>query len=622
MSKNILKDETKPILVKNEKNRYQNAAQYFIDGGNKFYENCAYEVKQTVDIQTLKGKAMFALTERVEEMKKSIQDKIENVKRQFKSGIGDSLLKIIQSLELSIIGLHFFGNKIKAIYDKHELFILGFLKKLRRAASRGISEIVEFFDFSMNFGSTVVAFLGEIITKVANSLGKFVWYTVEYLWDFFNSNGSVFVDLLNETGRVAGERANGIIGVIMRTLYDMIAHEVEKRPVLKDYFKFGAETVSYISSVEEDFRDMNSRIDRILGIVQNRKGNPVRYVSESNSLVKPFIAISESINESFSAEMRNYDINNILGDFEWFGDESPIKRMKRYHVSDEISGGIERRVFYGETLQSAKLKDFKFVEKPKELPNYENKIKEFLKKYENSDNQMVKEIQEEWKEYSKDGQSDVYKYIMIRPLLYSVLVYESSQHIRETKINDYSKYDTLYNKIHQLQIKNEVSILMDDYFGGVVDMNYALSNLSNFLKIDKMFEKLKSYGFIRRYLDLNDTFVVLREMNDVKQKIKFVEESGVDSNDIYFISDDGVLNQYSPLPQNFKSVEKTNDEDKLAVTHIGEKQGNNVVQAVQLMVDGRNKLLVEIKKRRQRRVMLLSAIQTVIQKLPKKEQNK
>jgi hypothetical protein len=105
---------------------------------------------------------------------------------------------------------------------------------------------------------------------------------------------------------------------------------------------------------------------------------------------------------------------------------------------------------------------------------------------------------------------------MIRPLLYSVLVYESSQHIRETKINDYSKYDTLYNKIHQLQIKNEVSILIDDYFGGVVDMNYALSNLSNFLKIDKMFEKLKSYGFIRRYLNLNDTIIVLREMNDVK----------------------------------------------------------------------------------------------------------
>ena len=58
-------------------------------------------------------------------------------------------------------------------------------------------------------------------------------------------------------------------------------------------------------------------------------------------------------------------------------------------------------------------------------------------------------------------------------------------------------------------------MLIDDYFNDVVDFDYVLSNLTNFLAADKMFEELKSYGLIKKYINLEDTFIVLRERMDV-----------------------------------------------------------------------------------------------------------
>jgi hypothetical protein len=105
---------------------------------------------------------------------------------------------------------------------------------------------------------------------VSEGLGSFAWYVIDKLWDFFNAeNGNVFVDLLNQTGRVAGSRARGVIGIIMRSLSDIVTYEVEKRPTLKNYFRFGSNLVYSISDVERYFEQMDRHAHNILGDVRN-----------------------------------------------------------------------------------------------------------------------------------------------------------------------------------------------------------------------------------------------------------------------------------------------------------------------------------------------------------------
>ena len=92
------------------------------------------------------------------------------------------------------------------------------------------------------------------------------------MWAFFNSGeGNVFIELLRETGKVAAKRANEIIGLIMELLSDKIDRSIRKRPILKNYFKFGAGVVSTISEVEGSFRELDTFIDTTIGIVRQRK---------------------------------------------------------------------------------------------------------------------------------------------------------------------------------------------------------------------------------------------------------------------------------------------------------------------------------------------------------------
>lgn len=620
MNKGVLKDETKPILVRGEKTRYRNSAQYFIDGGNKFYENYAYEVKQMVDIQTMRSKAMSALSERVDDVKKSIQEKIEKVKNRYKNGFGDFLINTIEVLEKSVIGLYFFGDKLKTIYDEHKLYVFQFLKKLKEVAFGSVSHLKDFFDFSLNYGEEVVVQLGEIITKIGGIFGKFVWNVLEIVWAFFNrGEGNVFIELLQETGKVAAMRANGIIGLIMELLSDKIDRSIRKRPILKNYFKFGAGVVYNISEVEGSFRELDTFIDTTIGIVRRRKqDNLVKQVYEPSNLISHFNEISESIIKNFDEEIRDYDTNNILSELKW-DEETPIKKMKSLHIEDEKSG-IDKKFLYGSGLSAARLKDFDFIiKKPEVLTNSENKIKDFLKRYENFDNSTVNEIRSEWEEYNKEGQSDVYKYIMIRPLLYTVLVFDAAQQIKEFNLNDYSKYETLYDKIHHSTQKNEVTTLIDDYFGGFVDVGGFFSKLVGFLSVDKMFVNLMDIGLIRKFLNIDDTLVVLRERRDISQRMHLMY-SDVSPNNIYFISEDNVLNQYSALIKNYRSSEVVDENDSLVASHIGEKQGINMVQMVQMMVDGYVKLRVDIKKKRQRRAWLLSLIRKDMDVFPKEKQ--
>ena len=44
-----------------------------------------------------------------------------------------------------------------------------------------------------------------------------------------------------------------------------------------------------------------------------------------------------------------------------------------------------------------------------------------------------------------------------------------------------------------------------------------------------------------------------------------------DPNDIYFIGEDNVLNQYSALIKNYRSSEVVDENDILVASHIGEK---------------------------------------------------
>ena len=231
-------------------------------------------------------------------------------------------------------------------------------------------------------------------------------------------------------------------------------------------------------------------------------------------MISHFNEISESIIKNFDEEIRDYDTNNILSELKW-DEETPIKKMKSLHIED-VKSGIDKKFLYGSGLSAARLKDFDFIiKKPEVLTNSENKIKDFLKRYENFDNSTVNEIRSGWEEYNKEGQSDVYKYIMIRPLLYTVLVFDAAQQIKELNLNDYSKYETLYDKINHSTQKNEVTTLIDDYFGGFVDVGGFFSKLVSFLSVDKMFVNLMDIGLIRKFLNFDDTLVVLRERRDI-----------------------------------------------------------------------------------------------------------
>ena len=100
----------------------------------------------------MRSKAMSALSERVDDVKKSIQEKIEKVKNRYKNGFGDFLINTIEILEKSVIGLYFFGDKLKSIYDEHKLYVFQFLKKLKEVAFGSVSHLKDFFDFSLNYG--------------------------------------------------------------------------------------------------------------------------------------------------------------------------------------------------------------------------------------------------------------------------------------------------------------------------------------------------------------------------------------------------------------------------------------------------------------------------------------
>lgn len=625
MSKNILKDETKASLVKGEKNRYPNAAQYFIDGGNKFYENYVHQVKQAVNLHTMRGRAMEVLTARVEEMKKSIHEKIDNIKEQYKKGFGDFLTKSIIVLESSIIGLHFFGDKLKTIYNENELYISQFMKNLKNVSKKGISELKDFFNFNLKLGIDVVEILGDIIYKVSGQFYNIMSYIMGVMWDFFNADGSnVFVDLLKATGRVAGERASGAIGILMDLILDKVNTEVQKRPVLKHYFKFGTDAVNEINDIENTFRSLTNKIDDILLVdytIYDEWGNASKRsikIDDKEEIRKHFNKINESINETFQAEALKYNVNNIFSELNQF-EMSPIERIKHYHIGNEITDGLDKNIYVSKIDYHAyfKLKEFRFSEVPKEIVDAEVKVVQFLDKYGNIDNKIVKEVKTEWEKYQNE--SAAYQYIMIRPMLYTILLFESSQNIKNLNLNNYEKYDRLYHRIENLKEENESFTIINDYFQGFASREIAFSKLKDVMDNNNpknMFGDLKSYGFIRTYFKLDDSYIVLNERKDVAQKI-FYMNKGVDANNIYFIGKDDVLNQYNRIPQEYRGID-VDENDTLAKTYIGEKQGANIIDMIDMMIDGYNKLKIKITKNRQRRAFLLSAIVTEMEKLPKK----
>lgn len=619
MSKNILKDEIKSSLVKGEKNRYPNAAQYFIDGGNKFYENYVYQVKQSVNLQTIRGGAMEVLTARVEEMKKSIHEKIDNIKEQYKKGFGDFLTKSIIVLESSIIGLHFFGDKLKTIYNENELYISQFIRKFKNISKSSISELKDFLNFNLNLDIDVVGLLGDIIYKVSGQFFKIISYILGSIWDFFNAGeNNVFVDLIKATGRVAGERVSGAIGLLMNLISDKVNTEVQKRPVLKHYFRFGTHVVNEINDLEITFRNLNSKIDDILvhdNFIETGDFNEDTSYEKNydvSEIRKYFSNFNETINQTFYDEASKYNVNNI-NQF----DVSPIGKIKK-EIKIDDKQFTHYQLFISNRVE---LKDFRYSKIPMEIVDAEVKVVQFLDRYGNIDNKIVKEVKTEWEKYQNE--SDVYRYIMIRPILYTILLFESSQNIKNLNLNNYKKYDNLYQRIENLRGEDESFVVMNDYFKGADTRSDAFSKLNDIMKniniSENMFNDLMSYSFIRKYFKLDDSYILLNERKEIAQKI-FYMNKGVNANNIYFIEKNDVLNQYNRIPQEYNSVEM-DENDTLAKTHIGEKQGANILDIIQLMIEGHNKLKIKKIKNRQRRVFLLSAIKSEMYKLSKKNQN-
>lgn len=619
MSKNILKDEIKSSLVKGEKNRYPNAAQYFIDGGNKFYENYVYQVKQSVNLQTIRGGAMEVLTARLEEMKKSIHEKIDNIKEQYKKGFGDFLTKSIIVLESSIIGLHFFGDKLKTIYNENELYISQFIRKFKNISKSSISELKDFLNFNLNLDIDVVGLLGDIIYKVSGQFFKIISYILGSIWDFFNAGeNNVFVDLIKATGRVAGERVSGAIGLLMNLISDKVNTEVQKRPVLKHYFRFGTHVVNEINDLENTFRNLNSKIDDVLvhdNFVETGDFNEDTSYEKNydvSEIRKYFSNFNETINQTFYDEASKYNVNNI-NQF----DVSPIGKIKK-EIKIDDKQFTHYQLFISNRVE---LKDFRYSKIPMEIVDAEVKVVQFLDRYGNIDNKIVKEVKTEWEKYQNE--SDVYRYIMIRPILYTILLFESSQNIKNLNLNNYKKYDNLYQRIENLRGEDESFVVMNDYFKGADTRSDAFSKLNDIMKniniSENMFNDLMSYSFIRKYFKLDESYILLNERKEIAQKI-FYMNKGVNANNIYFIEKNDVLNQYNRIPQEYNSVEM-DENDTLAKTHIGEKQGANILDIIQLMIEGHNKLKIKKIKNRQRRVFLLSAIKSEMYKLSKKNQN-
>jgi predicted transcriptional regulator len=83
----------------------------------------------------------------------------------------------------------------------------------------------------------------------------------------------------------------------------------------------------------------------------------------------------------------------------------PIDSLKKRYIHNGTNDILNKKfkVEFHHTYYNFELKNMSFIEKLDNLSVYEDKIKNFLKQYEKSDNEVVNKIRKEWYEYSKDG---------------------------------------------------------------------------------------------------------------------------------------------------------------------------------------------------------------------------
>ena len=632
----VIKKDIKAILTKTEEMRHQKAAEFFLMGAESFLIEQEYQIKKYVNADLVRKGIVNQCKERVDALKKSLEQKAEDVRQNATSKFDKLVSKMLLISLLGAVTLNKIVPNLKEIYEKYNNFIdSNILKEFEELKIKSFGII----DIARNDANNYIRFFAKLI--------------LEHFDTFFNGiEGNIFVDMLNAGAQFAGKRARGAMWLMLKVFSMFVENDVRKRPVLDEFLKFGPKVFNEISEIENDFRDMTDQVAsgesmkkveyhtrtrmRMYGMHYVESWtNELKLSANESKIVKrklreldeKILDISKNLANSINVDsvfsQMNAGILTARKDTSKAIAPQAIYNVSYYQEANEYLDEIIKQPFDAEGWFTGDitLKNLRFEKEPKVLTDSMKRVQKYLDENSHRNDESFNMIKKEFDKLK--GKSDIEKFYLIRWILYAALMDQKKQQMQKITFAAISQQNyssnTILNKLsRKLQNINDASqsqfdVIMEDFKKGRITtkgfsdkVDLILNEFNSTPVIFSMFNNTR----IARYIF--SPHKVINQVQLLKNAIRKAEyvQKGLDGDRIYDIHQHGVASHSS---SDF-------DQDGKMYNHIqDEKQKNDgiipMAEVQEILLEECVKLRLNINKARRRRAELIQIFNDVINEL-------
>lgn len=632
----VIKKDIKAILTKTEEMRHKKAAEFFLMGAEPFLIEQEYQIKKYVNVDLVRKGIVNQCKERVDALKKSLEQKAEDVRQNATSKFDKLVSKMLLISLLGAVTLNKIVPNLKEIYEKYNNFIdSNILKEFEELKIKSFGII----DIARNDANNYIRFFAKLI--------------LEHFDTFFNGiEGNIFVDMLNAGAQFAGKRARGAMWLMLKVFSMFVENDVRKRPVLDEFLKFGPKVFNEISEFENDFRDMTDQVasgESMKKVEYHTRTRMTMYgmpyveswtnelklsANESKIVKRKLRELDEKILDISKNLANSINVDSVFsqmnaGILTAHKDTSKaiaphaIYDVSYYQEANEYLDEIIKQPFDadGWFTGDITLKNLRFEKEPKVLTDSMKRVQKYLDENSHRNDESFNMIKKEFDKLK--GKSDIEKFYLIRWILYAVLMDQKKQQMQKITFAAISQQNyssnTILNKMsRKLQNINDASqsqfdVIMEDFKKGRI----TTKGFSD--KVDLILNEFNSTPVI--FSMFNNTRIareifsphkVINQVHLLKNAIRKAEyaQKGLDGDRIYDIHQHGVASHSS---SDF-------DQDGKMYKHIqDEKQKNDgiipMAEVQEILLEECVKLRLNINKARRRRAELIQIFNDVINEL-------
>lgn len=595
MNNNIIKQKVKPNLTSNEKQRYTQAAEFFMKGSSNFYISHYNQVKKIVDFEAIQNKIKKAYEKTFSEFKDKLKENVDYLKEYSKQGVS-RFIDFVLDTSIVILGIFaLMPNKIKDILKSIKTFGSNLLDKT------GLKDI-DYFDVFCKFIRTSVSTgldIGGELISISKYMIDYFHEILSTFWSgaemFFYSD--IFNTMMRDVAVTAFNRSfDSSFGKVAAMFFSKLSLEIRKRPELYNYAMFGSskllEITEHIKSANEMLGEVGltkSGTQLVSGWTFKLKGDWARKIDNSDDVqflqdnIQEAMRLLTNVANGLITDYRTGALqmadNNYENTKEYLEALEIIKKINEHKFS--IDGHM---LWFGDEKGST----LTYRDDKGKIKLLYNKIETFisLSSIRDSVDPLVIKVLDKWSVIKKKidespkpnwQQLNINVEDALMMNLYYMILFSK---VEENKIKNRNVVEFDYHNvtkkskltgIHDLLMNINITLSNADRFSGITDVKSAyevFENYKNKILSDTDLMKCIKLDFkTQNGVDIYRLGLKIKEVYDYLSEIQY-KKAGVGDN-IYFYNTYSKMSDYEEIRERHaRTIGESEDANEIDETSL------------------------------------------------------